>query len=80
MVIPVTPTPRLLIFLWNEMTYILDSIDWWRWEDLNIPDWAYTTRPDHDAPDIILINITDPVYSTLLFNTTPDFLDVLWMH
>jgi len=62
------------------MTYILDCMDWPQWLDLNIPDWAYTTRSDHDAPDLILINITDPVYSTLLFNTTPDFLDVLWMH
>ena len=62
------------------MTYILDCMDWPQWLDLNIPDWAYTTRSDYDAPELILINITDPVYSTLLFNSTPDFLDVLWMH
>jgi hypothetical protein len=55
-------------------------MDWPQWLDLNIPDWAYTTRNDFDQPDLILINITDPVYSTLLFNTMPDFLDVLWMH
>ena len=80
MVIPVTPTPQLLIFLWNAMTYILDCMDWPQWLDLNIPDSAYTTRSDHDEPDLILIRITDPVYSTLIFNNTPDFLDILWMH
>ena len=55
-------------------------MDWPQWLDLNIPDSAYTTRSDFDAPDLILIRITDPTYSTLLFNNTPDFLDVLWMH
>ena len=66
--------------LWMAMTYILDSIDWWQWLDLNIPDSAYTTAPDFHEPQLILIRITDPAYSTLLFNSTPDFLDVLWMH
>jgi len=62
------------------MTYILDCMDWPQWLDLNIPDSAYTTDSDFHNPDLILIRITDPTYSTLIYNNTPDFLDVLWMH
>lgn len=62
------------------MTYTFDSEDWWQWEDLNVPAFAYTTRPHPEQHQHVIVEITDATYRALLFHSDIDWLEPLWQH
>jgi len=62
------------------MTYTFDAAEWWQWEDLNVPAFAYTTRAHPELDQHIIVEITDPTYNALLFHSDIEWLEPLWMH
>jgi hypothetical protein len=62
------------------MTYTFDSIDWWQWLDLNVPEFAYTTRAHPELDQHLIVDITDPTYNALLFHLDTAWLEPLWIH
>lgn len=67
-------------FLWLAMTYTFDATDWWQWEDLNVPEFAYTTRPHPERDQHLIVEITDPTYNALLYHSDIEWLEPLWIH
>ena len=62
------------------MIYTFDSEHWWQWLDLNVPEFAYTTRAHPDEYQHIIVDISDPIYNALLFHSDIAWLEPLWMH
>jgi len=67
------------IFL-TAMTYTFDATEWWQWEDLNVPEFAYTTRPHPERDQHLIVEITDPTYNALLFHSDIEWLEPVWIH
>jgi hypothetical protein len=62
-----------------DMTYYLLSIDdWTDFWDLNIPDTAWHSLGQNADLDT-LIEITDPIWNTVIHHAAFDFLTPIWI-
>jgi hypothetical protein len=59
--------------------YLLSLDDWWRFYDLNLPDDAWHDLGQNTDLDT-LIEITDPIWSTVIHHANFDFLTPIWLH
>jgi len=59
--------------------YLLGIDDWWKFEDLNVPDTSWHSLGQNQVLDT-LIEFTDPVWDLLIHHLEPDFLTPIWIH